>query len=803
MSYRFTRDTAESILTKAPSRYVPPASEFTIDNLAGASAQVEAGLITVMANANTLVIGAEIDIETGTMGMIAIDSSPMITGASVTASAGTMAVDVYVVPVLLSGFSWWGGLLTSLTAQTDHAQFVDDTGNGTPKSTSSKYGSFLIAQTADGSTEIPGIYEFVSGSYNLLPITGTPLVANLSCCFSPDEQWAFFTISASTIRAYQYDGVGFTYRASYTFNSSNTVTGAIACSSDFRIAYGSLTPRIQVVQFDPDDYSFTHLGQSTATTPFGQEARNIDWSPDGRWILVGWALDMSVYDSNTYPMSAISAGFASTEGAFWSLDGTKIISVTQSGPVRVSSFNGSVITSLTTATYTNALNAASMNSGRSHLACNGNSNEIRVFQINGSEIIPYGNIDTVATNPSGMALFTNVGISSASVPYIIGNPPDTTLNSVYSYTFTATAGTPPYVLWEIISGSLPTGITLNSSTGEISGTASSINTFTFTLKVTDSIGNSSSTAFDIEVTSGFGNMYVGQSSGVPGSSFHTIDAYTDTVVFSSVDIGGISSLLPSNDETKVYYTNNGGDFGYIDVGTNLPTVLNNTNNYSGVISDSTNTYFYCLSQFPGNTFYKMDASGTIIDTKSMPAQPAWMSMSSDGSKIYVPTYTSALYYIYDTATQTMTSENSIYNGTRAACLSPDGSLLWIVGVDGGTNDGILWSMDLATATLNDYVVVPDGETGSSIVFHPDGNTMAVCNFNNYAGKVWIYDTATMTLQETIDVGGQPSFAMYSLNGEKLYVANYSTNDISVIDTATYTIITTIPCAFGPRVMVVI
>jgi hypothetical protein len=39
----------------------------------------------------------------------------------------------------------------------------------------------------------------------------------------------------------------------------------------------------------------------------------------------------------------------------------------------------------------------------------------------------------------------------------------------YSYTFAATGGTTPRT-WSIVSGSLPTGLTLNPSTGTISGT---------------------------------------------------------------------------------------------------------------------------------------------------------------------------------------------------------------------------------------------------------------------------------------------------------------------------------------------
>lgn len=59
----------------------------------------------------------------------------------------------------------------------------------------------------------------------------------------------------------------------------------------------------------------------------------------------------------------------------------------------------------------------------------------------------------------------------------------------YSSSLTAGGGVPPYT-FSIISGSLPPGLTLNSSTGLISGKPTQASTFSFTAKVVDSSGNS-------------------------------------------------------------------------------------------------------------------------------------------------------------------------------------------------------------------------------------------------------------------------------------------------------------------------
>ena len=57
----------------------------------------------------------------------------------------------------------------------------------------------------------------------------------------------------------------------------------------------------------------------------------------------------------------------------------------------------------------------------------------------------------------------------------------------YSSALTATGGVAPYT-FSISSGSLPPGLTLNASTGAITGTPTTAGTYSYTAKVTDSTG---------------------------------------------------------------------------------------------------------------------------------------------------------------------------------------------------------------------------------------------------------------------------------------------------------------------------
>lgn len=85
-----------------------------------------------------------------------------------------------------------------------------------------------------------------------------------------------------------------------------------------------------------------------------------------------------------------------------------------------------------------------------------------------------------------------LGISTSSLP-------GGTVNSAYSATLAASGGASPYA-WSIASGSLPQGLTLDTSSGVISGTPTTTDTYSFTAQVSDSASGTSSKSLSIQVT---------------------------------------------------------------------------------------------------------------------------------------------------------------------------------------------------------------------------------------------------------------------------------------------------------------
>jgi hypothetical protein len=96
-------------------------------------------------------------------------------------------------------------------------------------------------------------------------------------------------------------------------------------------------------------------------------------------------------------------------------------------------------------------------------------------------------------------LFVTV-VDPGTLMVVTTSLPDATEGVAYSTTLQATGGTPPYT-WAITTGVLPSGLSLNAGTGEISGTPTETGSFPITVEVTDDVAATDSAALNIDVLS--------------------------------------------------------------------------------------------------------------------------------------------------------------------------------------------------------------------------------------------------------------------------------------------------------------
>lgn len=123
---------------------------------------------------------------------------------------------------------------------------------------------------------------------------------------------------------------------------------------------------------------------------------------------------------------------------------------------------------------------------------------------------------------------------NASIPVITtASLPTATVGSAYNFTMSATSGTPPYV-WSVPVGE-PAWLSINASTGALTGTPPGVETDSLQIKVTDSLNQSDTNPYTLTVVASGGTSVFHQLIlTVPAPSGVTYPAKTGTMKW---DIG--------------------------------------------------------------------------------------------------------------------------------------------------------------------------------------------------------------------------------------------------------------------------
>jgi hypothetical protein len=131
--------------------------------------------------------------------------------------------------------------------------------------------------------------------------------------------------------------------------------------------------------------------------------------------------------------------------------------------------------------------------------------------------------------------------------------------TAYSFTLQATDPDGNNISYSLVSGSLPPGLSLNSSTGEISGTPTTLAAGPFTIAATDASGNSTNRSFSIEVSVASG----GTTTAIDGYVVHTFTASGTFDLYADVNLEYLVVAGGGGGGGNQYHSGGGGAGGLL------------------------------------------------------------------------------------------------------------------------------------------------------------------------------------------------------------------------------------------------
>ena len=286
---------------------------------------------------------------------------------------------------------------------------------------------------------------------------------------------------------------------------------------------------------------------------------------------------------------------------------------------------------------------------------------------------------------------------------------------------------------------------------------------------------------------------------IPGTVL-VIDTATNTVV-ATVPVGTFPvGVAVTPDGTLAYVTNDTapGTVSVIDAVTNtvVATVAAGINPFAvAVTPDGKHVY---VTNLVSNTVSVIDtASNMVVATVPVGTFPDGVAVTPDGKHAYVANdIFPGTVSVIDTATNTVAATITVGNAPHGVAVTPDGKHAYVASGFDGTVSVI------ATASNTVVATVRVGNQAIGVTVTPDGKHAYITNLNLFgrgavssSGTVSVIDTASNTVVATVPVGPFPVAVAVTPDGKHAYVANHSST-VPVIDTASNTVVATVPVGSG-------
>jgi len=328
--------------------------------------------------------------------------------------------------------------------------------------------------------------------------------------------------------------------------------------------------------------------------------------------------------------------------------------------------------------------------------------------------------------------------------------------------------------YSVYSGSLPYNLTLNTSTGYITGTLQAGGTFNVVFNVTDTVSGLSTQSGTVTITTTYSNVYLFEGTNPSSSSYSDLakidlnlattthnSLYSNTFVNTTTQLGTDSYgriFCPVPSYGAMWIWSNGSS-------SSLVTPSDYIIKSNACLGPDGNMYIGCYSSSLGNINSLLKINSSLTQTAYASSNTSYISAicSDGGSKLY---YISNGFYSFDTSTNSFgTVSSSAINAqqsTTAITYAADGNIYSPRIASVGTRVGQRYVLTLqkitTSGTFTNYTVHDPGSGYSD-------NTGGVCS-TVVSGTPYVY------------VGGQANDS-----GSPIISSfNTSTNAVSVYNT---------------------
>jgi YVTN family beta-propeller protein len=166
------------------------------------------------------------------------------------------------------------------------------------------------------------------------------------------------------------------------------------------------------------------------------------------------------------------------------------------------------------------------------------------------------------------------------------------------------------------------------------------------------------------------------------------------------------------------------------------------------------------------------ASGLVVKTQPLPAEPYTCALSADGRMLFVSLWGGARVEVLDARTLDLIEEIATGEHPNALALSADGKRLFVA--CGGASS--VWVFDtygfspIEQISVNLYPDAPPTATPNSLALSPDGQKLLVANADNNAVAVVDVSNASRSFVDGfIPTGAYPTDALFSRDGKQIFV----------------------------------